>query len=218
MDLLTKGNTAEIYKFGEKRICKLFYPGYPKDYIKHEFQNANMSKALGINTPTAYEVILYDGREGIVYERIIGTELSGELKRSGETSSAIWMDKFAVFHKQLLKHELKDAMNYKDFLKIFVRDEETIAKIDGLADGNSFIHGDFHLGNVMVDENGEFVLIDMMNVCKGSALYDIARTYFLLGYDAKLQKEYIKRMGCTLESISPYLEVIAIVRENEMKL
>lgn len=216
MKLLAKGNTAEIYEYDEKRICKLFYPGYSKEYVRHEFHNATVTKDLGIRTPKAHELIVLDGREGIIYDRIRGEDLSDRMELSGEASVSVWTDKFVEFHKKLLQCEMKEAMEYKDFLRRFADNEETIDKINSLADGNCFIHGDFHLGNVIVDEEGEFVLVDMMNVCKGPALYDVARTYFLLGYDPKLQKDYLERMGYTLESILPYLEVIAAVRKNEM--
>ncbi|MBR4082721.1 MAG: hypothetical protein IKK33_00395 [Lachnospiraceae bacterium] len=39
MKLIAKGNTAEIYEYGENRICILFYPGYLKEYVRHEFCN-----------------------------------------------------------------------------------------------------------------------------------------------------------------------------------
>ena len=107
-------------------------------------------------------------------------------------------------------------MSYKDFLKMFATDKETIAKIELLPDDNCLIHGDFHLGNVLVDKDDNLVLIDMMNVCKGPALYDVARTYFLLGNDTVIQSKYIERMGYTLEDIMPYLDVILAVRDKEM--
>ena len=56
----------------------------------------------------------------------------------------------------------------------------------------------------------------MMNVCKGPIIYDIARTYFLLGYNQIFQERYLSLMGCNIEEIKPYLEVISLVRENEM--
>ena len=43
--------------------------------------------------------------------------------------------KFVDFHKQLMQHNIDDVMSYKDFLKMFATDEETIAKINALADG-----------------------------------------------------------------------------------
>ena len=95
-------------------------------------------------------------------------------------------------------------------------DEETIAKINALADGDCFIHGDLHLENVMLDQNNQLVLIDMMNVCKGTELYDVARTYFLLSYDSNIQRKYLEKMGYSVEDIMPYLDVILRVRENEM--
>lgn len=40
--------------------------------------------------------------------------------------------KFVDFHKQLMQHNIDDVMSYKDFLKMFATDEETIAKINAL--------------------------------------------------------------------------------------
>ena len=71
MELIAKGNTAEIYEFGNNLICKLFYPNYPKDYIKHEFYNATVVRKLGIRTPKAYKLIIVNGRDGIVYDQIM---------------------------------------------------------------------------------------------------------------------------------------------------
>ena len=125
--------------------------------------------------------------------------------------------KFVDFHKQLMQHNIDDVMSYKDFLKMFATDEETIAKINALADGDCFIHGDFHLENVMLDQNNQLVLIDMMNVCRGTELYDVARTYFLLSYDSNIQRKYLEKMGYSVEDIMPYLDVVLRVRENEMR-
>ena len=217
MELIANGNTAEIYTYGKNMICKLFYFGYPKEYIKHEFNNARLISKLGIITPKAYELIVVNGREGILYDRIIGNELYHKFNEENGILFDTWMDKFVGFHKQLLQYKVNDAMNYKDFLKMFATDSKTISKIDLLADDNSLLHGDFHFGNVMINRADNLVLIDMMNVCKGPAIYDIARTYFLLSYDANIQTEYLKRMGCTIENIMPYLDVILTIRENEMK-
>ena len=217
MKLIAKGNTAEIYEYGDNLICKLFYPQYQTDYIEHEFHNATMAWKLGIRTPKAHRIIVEGGRQGIIYDQIVGEVLSVKFSEPSEPAYDVWMNRFADFHKQLMQYSIDDAISYKDFLKMFATDEETIAKINALADGNCFIHGDFHMENVMLDENNEIVLIDMMNVCKGTALYDVARTYFLLSYDNKIQSKYLEKMGYSVKDIMPYLEVILSVRENEMK-
>ena len=217
MKLIAKGNTAEIYEYGDNLICKLFYPKYPTDYIEHEFHNATMALELGIRTPKAHGLITQGERQGIIYDQIVGEVLSVKFSEPSEPAYDAWMDKFVDFHKQLMQYSIDDAISYKDFLKMFATDEETIAKINALADGNCFVHGDFHLENVMLDENNKVVLIDMMNVCKGTALYDVARTYFLLSYDNKIQSKYLEKMGYSVKEIMPYLDVILAIRETEMK-
>ncbi len=217
MKRIAKGNTAEIYEYGENLICKMFYPEFPVNLIKHEFDNANAVAKLGIKTPKAYKIIFQGERKGILYDRIKGEVLSNKLHEAGGKLFDTWIDKFVDFHKQLMQHRIDAAMDYKEFLKMFAADEESITKINALEDGNGFIHGDFHLKNVMVDEDSSLVLIDMMNVCRGPALYDVARTYFLLKAYNNAQNKYIERIGYTLEDIASYLDVILGIRENEMK-
>lgn len=55
-----------------------------------------------------------------------------------------------------------------------------------------------------------------MNICKGPAIYDVARTYFLLENNKNFQEHYLESMGYELKDIMPYLEVILLVRENEI--
>ena len=46
-----------------------------------------------------------------------------------------------------MQHNIDDVISYKDFFeKLFATDEETIAKINALADGDCFIHGDLPFG------------------------------------------------------------------------
>ena len=177
-------------------ICKLFYPQYPTKIIEHEFCNATMAWKLGIRTPKAHRLIMEDERKGIIYDRIVGEILSVKFNESSERVYDEWMDEFVDFHKQLMQHNIDDVISYKDFLKMFATDEETIAKIN--------------------DQNNQWVLIDMMNVCKGTELYDVARIYFLLSYDSNIQRKYLEKMGYSVEDIMPYLDVILRVRENEM--
>lgn len=68
-------------------------------------------------------------------------------------------------------------MDYREFLLMFADSPETVAQIHELSDGNCLLHGDYHPANVLVGKDGQLFLIDMMNVCKGPAVYDVARTY-----------------------------------------
>ena len=82
----------------------------------------------------------------------------------------------------------------------------------------SFIrHHDFHPANLMLNSDNQLVVIDMMNICKGPAIYDVARTYYLLGNDRKVQEQYLNLMGYEAKDLNSYLEVISLTRENELK-
>ena len=216
MKLIAKGNSAEIYKQNENKICKLFYKNYPKQLVEHEFNNAKIIYQLGINTPFAYDIVFIEERYGIIYEKLNGTTLLSKINTEN-TNVDFWIEKFVNFHKDFLKYQSYVLINYKDFLKLFASESvDLIKKIDNLQDGNFVLHGDFHPENVIVDNKSNLFLIDMMNVCKGPMIYDIARTYFLLGYNPIFQERYLSLMGCNIEEIKPYLEVISLVRENEM--
>lgn len=217
MKLIAKGNTAEIIEQNDNLICKLFNSGYPKIYIEHEFDNAKTVFQLGIKTPRAYNLICVDGRDGIVYDRVIGETLSSKMHSANKEELTVWTNRFVDIHKELLSHHINSVIDYKDFLKMFATGSiEVITKIDALENGDCLLHGDFHPANIMVNRDNQLIIIDMMNICKGPAIYDVARTYFLLENNKNLQEQYLDLMRYELKDIVPYLEVILLIRENEM--
>lgn len=111
MKLIAKGNTAEIYEYGDNLICKLFYPQYQTDYIEHEFHNATMAWELGIRTPKAHRIIVEGGRQGIIYDQIVGEVLSVKFSEPSEPAYDVWMNRFADFHKQLMQYSIDTLIN-----------------------------------------------------------------------------------------------------------
>lgn len=216
MKQIARGNTAEILEYDAKRICKLFFAGYPEHHARHEYANAQAVSRTGIQTPMAHRFVQVEGRNGIVYDRVVGEELEAKLSETDEEKFSWWMDKFAGFHRALLAHHIDGVMDYKEFLLMFADSPETIAQIHELADGNCLLHGDYHPSNVLVCEDGQMFLIDMMNVCKEPAVYDVARTYFLLGNHPRWQHQYLERMPYELDDLTPYLNVISAIRAKEM--
>lgn len=229
-NLLSRGNTAEIFDYSENKILKLFNKDYPELAINHEFENSKIIFNLGIKTPKAYEITDCSERKGIVYDKIEGTtvlQILLKLMKTAETDKSViseinsYFEKFARFHKNFISKttDNPNLMNYKDFLRIFARDKKDfIEKIDALPDGNNVLHGDFHPDNLMLGKDNELYLIDMMNVSKGPAEYDIARTYFLLGSNKQIQQDYLKLMETDFEKIKPFHEIISLLRNREMGL
>ncbi len=139
----------------------------------------------------------------------------------GAYAKGVSIEKFIEEHKKLLDISTDILMSYKDFLIAMIsggKNREVsgniIKKISNLPDGNSVLHGDYHPGNVMLTVDGEFVIIDLLNVCSGSKEYDVARTFFLLENE-KWQDRYLKGMEYCKEDIEGYLEVIREIRKYE---
>ncbi|MFR8536308.1 MAG: hypothetical protein ACLVD1_07380 [Lacrimispora saccharolytica] len=56
MNLLGKGNTAEVFEYGNERVCKLFFEGYPDEYIALEFQNSKEMYKNRIRIPKPFQM------------------------------------------------------------------------------------------------------------------------------------------------------------------
>lgn len=233
--LIGVGNTANVYEWEEEKVLKLFHGEYPDVAINMEYNNAIAIRDLEFLKPKAYDLISYDERKGIIYDRVKGESLQEWVLRTGNLS--LCADYMSKLHKEIIQNEIHDVPDYKDFLRHHIPSSLSVDKrnkllqmIDSLADGNMLCHGDFHPGNILMSE-GRIYVIDFMNVCHGNYLYDIARTVFLVEYTPvpleapnrdiiiqskrALADQYLIHMNVTREMIEDYLTVIIAVRKGE---
>lgn len=180
--MIRKGNTAEVFEYGAEKVCKLFWEGYPREYVELEYKNAKQVFSLKLAVPQPFEIIQVGNRNGIVYEKIEGKTLLESVSEN-EIESSKMLEEFVRLHGELLSKHTQNVLSYKTFLTAMVKDkvreqELLTNKIHALPEGDCLLHGDFHPNNVMVKSDKTLVIIDLMNVCYGPALYDIARTFF----------------------------------------
>lgn len=220
MNLLGKGNTAEVFEYTNGKVCKLFFKGYPHEYIGLEFKNAKEMYRNKINVPQPFQMVMVENREGIIYERIEGKTLQNIITETKEDVHAV-LDMFVHLHLDILTHHSKNVLSYKNYLIAMLKNKKVtnqmiFSKVIALPDDDYLLHGDFHPNNILVMPDGTPVVIDFMNVCHGPVLYDIARTYFLIKqYNISLANQYLKKMGVLENSISEYLNIIKLCRKYE---
>lgn len=221
--VLGKGNTAEVLAYGNGKVCKLFFEGYPKEYIEHEYQNANAVYRLNLTVPEPFEIVSIGPRSGIVYERIDGEKLSDRLLKGTDIGDLL--DLFISVHRKWLAKRSDNIVSYKEFLSTIIGGneaghQELMEEISALPDDNCVLHGDFHFENVLIKQgSGTPVVIDFMNVCCGPVLYDIARTFFLLcRMNPSAAKRYLEKMNVSETDIAPYVQVIRQCRDIEMQV
>lgn len=69
MNLLGKGNTAEVFEYKNGKVCKLFFEGYPHEYVGLEFKNAKEMYRNEIRVPKPFQIVMIENREGIKSEK-----------------------------------------------------------------------------------------------------------------------------------------------------
>lgn len=217
--MIGKGNTAEVFVCEEGRVCKLFYEGYPREYIELEYSNAKEVFSLGVNSPQPFEIVEKGSRTGIIYERAEGRELTAVMQENMEKIDCL-MSQFVQLHRDIIGQKAKNVPAYKDFLSATVRrmaeDSELLEKISMLPDGDCLLHGDYHPGNVLVKADGTFAAIDFMNVCRGPAQFDIARSFVILSEVSRpLAESYLDKMGVCKDELKSFTEVIKACRKYE---
>lgn len=220
MKMLGKGNTAEVFEYESNKVCKLFFEGYPCEYVELEFHNSKEMYQNNIRIPKPYEIINLSNRTGIIYEKIIGKTLLSIMVED-MTNVDTPLNMFTQLHKNILIHHTQNVIPYKTYLITMLKNkgitsQDILDKINLLPEDDCLLHGDFHPDNILITSDGIPVVIDFMNVCSGPALYDVARTYFLIRqFDKVLADMYLQKMNVEIKDIEKYLEIIEICRKYE---
>lgn len=239
--LIGQGGTAEVFQWGDKHIIKLYRKGIPTNLIENEFKNSRVVFQNRVSTPYAEKIVEVEDRKGIVYEFVDGITMTKFMMKK-----PWYLSKVAVrlaelqyeFHKCSVtgiastKTRLADRIKYVDVLddekKNFI-----LKYLDGLEDGNSLCHGDFHPDNILISGEKE-IIIDWMDATYGSPLADVARTCIVISTGAlpnntslilgkiiklvqgKLYSEYIKKYikisGVKMEEVEKWYLPVAAAR------
>ncbi|MCR5293081.1 MAG: anti-sigma factor antagonist [Eubacterium sp.] len=209
LQLLGKGANGSVYRLDEERIIKVYNPVTGSlNRINREKEAAKQAFIHDIPTAISYDVVRVkdkssdssDGRYGIIYEMINASTLGQYIMAGSDDNGESVMDridKYAVKMADLLKklHStefepgiLPDAREglftwvdiaensgfYTNELISAMREE-----VEAIPERSTFIHGDFHPGNLMVVD-GELVLIDMTDASVGDPLIDLLGSYQIM--------------------------------------
>lgn len=231
------GRTAEVYTWEAGKVLKLFIPDYPQSAVEKEFRLGQLLNTLNFPKPKAYEMISWQHRYGIVYDYVLGESLLEWVLRTLDAEGCA--ARLAELHPLIMQNQLDELPSYKGFLRWGIEKatalsqterEVALHQLKDLPEGKQLCHGDFHPGNIMIHED-KSVVLDFMNVCKGPALYDIARTVFLIQYSQvpepvpdpealkafqkALADAYLQKLQVRRDQLQPYFAVIAAARKGE---
>ncbi|MES2934621.1 MAG: aminoglycoside phosphotransferase family protein [Pseudomonadota bacterium] len=202
---LARGATAEVYVFRPAWILKLFYAGFDQAYVEAEARNARAVFALTqqagtIRVPAVGAIVRVGHRFGLQYEFIEGGSMQTALKHAALYPLDAFARRLAQLQTALhaISLEGSDAANALPLQRSRLQwaiqaahgipDTMRAAALSALDDlqhsQQQLCHGDFHMNNILLDQDGQAFIIDWGDASRGSPLADVARTSLLIRYGA----------------------------------
>ena len=199
--LIGQGRTAEVFEWNEGKILKLFRKDFPKIAAENEYKVSMELYKRGVPMPQVFDLLEYENRVGIIYERIKGPTMMNLISRKPWTISK-QAKRLAELHKTIQKNVDFELPSQKERLKESIASTELLIEdmknkifevIEKLPSDSILCHGDFHPDNVLISEE-KVMAIDWMTATRGNPLADIARTSVMFKFASLPQeKSYFER-------------------------
>ncbi len=192
-ELLGNGMTAEVYKWGQDKVLKLFWRNCSEEWAKYEADIGRKVHEAGVSSPAVFETVEIDGRKGIIFERVFGKSLTGmTLKQPWMFSSFVYQ--MAGFQYNIHKHTAEGLPSHKErFARTIKLSSEILGDrmdkildyINRLPERDNICHGDLYLSNI-IKSNNKLVAIDWSSGYRGDPAGDVARTFLIMSSPAVL--------------------------------
>jgi uncharacterized protein (TIGR02172 family) len=182
-DLLGRGKTAEVYKWDQNKVLKLYFNDYNEAWIRREAQITQKVHEAGVPSPAVFDIVNVEGRRGIVFERISGKTMMSTFETEPWTFFD-YLPQLIRFHHKIHKYSTTGLPSQKEKFEFTInlsseilggKVKKILDYVDRLPDGNSICHGDLYLSNVIVSNN-KLVAIDWSGGYMGNPLGDVVRT------------------------------------------
>ena len=221
----TSGFTADVEKYGDENIIKIYREYVPQADIDREILCTKCVQGKGLPVPAYRGYREYKGRRAIILEYIEGESMMKVLS-SGEIAPEEIADDFAKIHYDMHQCQAEGLEEGKVRLRRLLQLSEPqlgtdlmtrcLKLMDKLPEGKSLCHNDFHPGNILYGKRG-MIAIDWSDATCGEPLADVARTVQMFDYGPtaasgsvliptdKITPEAVERMRRNKSTISRFV-------------
>lgn len=197
-ELLGKGGNGAVYRLDDEKIVKVYFSNRADfDKIDRNREITRTAFVHGIPSMIAFDMVKVGNDYGVIYEMINAKSFAQEMYENPEKLE-YFANMIADTLKKLHNTEFEDGVlpDSRDRLRKEVKmtmdagyykpeQAERIYKlIDKIPKRNTFIHQDFHPGNLMY-QNGEIMLIDVDDSGIGHPILDLAAMHLVYVAAAK---------------------------------
>lgn len=190
--LVARGNTSDVYRWGEHAVVKALRPGIPPEWAAREARTTDLVHAAGLPAPRVLDVTTIDGRAGIILERVRGISMWERMVTHPDEIPVLAMllaELQAEVNAATVPSEmprLVDRLHVNiDHATILSTDERAAAAsdLDRHGEGHALCHFDVHPNNVLMGPTRP-IIIDWFDAAAGSADADVVRSSLLMRRDA----------------------------------
>ena len=216
--IIGQGGNGTVYKLSPEQIVKVYREDIPFSKLSEEKDFAKKSFVAGVPTAIAFDIVKVGNCYGTVYELMDSNTLSNAFVSNPDKFDEL-VDKYVELVRNLGNTDVssigldavKDSV-VKEITRLekYLDPEDFKMIIDianSIADGKCFVHGDLHPGNIMLQSNGELMLIDMADVKMGPHTYDLVSIYRDLLQAPSDKNENIRERNAKSVGMSPELSI-----------
>ena len=219
-ELLGKGGNGAVYRLDDETIVKVYFG--ERNSIEKIKRNREITKnafVQGVPTMIAFDMVRVGENYGVVYEMINARSFAQEIAANPDKTDEfahLIVDTLKKLHstefeegalpssKERFRNEVQITLD-KGYYK--PREADRLFKmIDTIPERNTFIHQDFHPGNIMY-QNGEIMLIDVDDSGMGHPIFDLAGMYLVYVTAAKTKWKTVD-MGITREQFARIWDIV----------
>lgn len=183
-EIIGRGGHGTVYRLDSDTIVKLYGEKEPFDEIEREISYSKKAFVYGIPTAISFDIVKCKSCYGVVFELINADTLSNRLCADPEKFDE-YSEKYSNIVRTLHKTKADTSIfsNTKelyskwadDMLDFYTPEEVAVLHevINSIPDKDTFIHGDIHPKNIMV-QDGELMFIDMADLTYGHPVFDYA--------------------------------------------
>ncbi|MBZ9648759.1 phosphotransferase [Sphingobium sp. 3R8] len=185
---IARGASGQLLALGTDHVLKLFDDQAADSMIEREAFASRLAARAGLPVPAALDFVRYDGARAILYPRVHGVSMADELRRRplrGERLLRRWMMLCRQMHMVVPDglRSFKDVCR-TDMLHGPLPDRvkfPAIEYLESLPDGDRLLHGDLHIGNVMLADEA-LILVDWSKAARGDPAADLVRMDMLMRF------------------------------------
>ncbi len=199
LEIIGKGATGSVYRIDRETIIKVFNPNVGLTMINNEGRKAKNAFVFGVPTAISYDTVKVGDCYGVIYELLDAEDLLNVVRKD-KAHISDYIREFALKMRSMHAIEVDGSFDdtktatiqYMGYLEGKVCTAEEVEKfravIANVPDRNTFIHGDAHIGNVML-QNGDYMFIDLSSSGKGHPIFDMVSMYWGFCFGRKMSEE-----------------------------